>query len=751
MPRIRPLPVLALLVVALAAAVAARPAPARADCPGAADTCPYTGVVQTGQRGGGVLRFPQAVAVGPDGNVYVGDQGSHIVQVFAPDGTPLRDVGLAGARPGELSAVSAVGIAGDGTLLVADGGSNRIVRFGPEGDLLGSFGGAGTDVGRFHFGAGGGNDAPAGGGMAVSGDVVYVADSGNDRIVRFDLTGGHGAEIVPPGTLANPRGVAVRGTRMLVADDQHHRVAAFDTGGHLLASIGSGQGAGPGQLNFPYGVTMDPQGRLYVADDMNHRVVRFSTPATGYSYKARWGSYGTGPGQLAYPRGLATAADGSIFVANTGNDRIEVFDGGGHLLRAFGASGRSTGQFDEPLGVASDASGVRAVADSVNGRVQLINPDGTIATIWGSPNPGPTILPDPVAVAFDGAGNGYVLDQRRSRIVVFDRATAQTTRSIAGEGTGAGQLLAPSALAIDGAGIISVADTGNGRIARFAPDGGYLGSTATDDPPRGIAVTPDGSRTYVADSANHIEVFDAAGTKVDDFGGTGSRLGKLNAPAQITLDPGGNLWVADRGNNRVQQFGPAGERLLAFGARGVGTGELIHPTGVSVDCNGVVTVTDTQNNRVQTFTLATPTPGVTCTPLPAPAPPPALKYPTLPAPLGPVLSVKVLRTSGLLAAGNLPVRVGCDTTCTLAGSVTIAQRGKPPKGHKPVSIVASVAQRSIDAGGSRILRFTLKPADVARLRKGLRGQRGLTISLQLDAKATAGQPTSQSTRLMGTA
>src|SRR3954452_15329175 len=61
---------------------------AQADCPGSssATQCPYTSVGQNGARGGGVLRFPQAVAVGPDGNVYVTDQGSHLIQKFAPTG-----------------------------------------------------------------------------------------------------------------------------------------------------------------------------------------------------------------------------------------------------------------------------------------------------------------------------------------------------------------------------------------------------------------------------------------------------------------------------------------------------------------------------------------------------------------------------------------------------------------------------------------------------------------------------------------
>jgi DNA-binding beta-propeller fold protein YncE len=751
--RLLPTALAALAVLATTVSTAA------ADCPGASSgSCPYSSVGQTGQRGGGVLRFPQAVAVGPDGLVYVTDQGSHLVQQFRPDGTWMRDIGTAGTRPGELSAIGAVTVTGDNHVVVADGGSNRIVRFDVFGNFLGSWGGPGTALGKFHFGAGGGNDAAAGGGLAASGSTLFIVDTGNDRVVRFNAQGGNGAEIVPPGTLQNPRGVAVRGTRMLVADDQHHRVAAFDTGGHLLASIGAGQGAGPGQLNFPYGVAIDPQGRVFVADDLNHRVVRYSTPATGYKYKARWGAYGTDAGKLAYPRGAAANGSGELFVANTGNDRIDVFDNSGTLKRSFGSSGRATGQFDAPLGVAADPSGLRAVADSVNGRVQLLNPDGSVATTWGSPNPGPTILPDPVAVAFDGAGNGYVLDARRSTIVVFDRATAQTSRRIGSEGSGPGQLLAPQALAMDAGGTISVADTGNERVARFGADGGYLGSFPTENAPRGIAVTPDGGRIYVADSRNRITVYDPSGTELDQFGGTGSKVGKLNAPAQLSLDAAGNLWVADRGNNRVQRLGPNGERLLAFGRRGTGDGELIHPTGVAIDCASRLTVTDSDNNRVTTFQLA-PGVGPACASLPAPAPAPVLKFPTLPEPLGPQLTVRVLRKAGLLSTRNVPVRIGCDTTCDLTATATVVQRGTPrtvgkgkkKKVVKPVSIDLAPQKVTIPAGTSKIVRLAITRTQAATLKKALKGRKGLDLTLQLEATAAAGPATSETDRLLATA
>jgi sugar lactone lactonase YvrE len=741
-----PRPRRALAATVVLAFVAALPGAARADCPGGGATCPYYVSSAVGQRAEGILRFPQAVAIGPDGSVYVADQGSHVVQVFGPDGAFRREVGIAGSKPGQLGAVGAIAVAGDGSLFVADG-SNRIDRFDGNGNLIDSWGQTGSGVGQFRFGAGAGNSAAAGGGLAVSGNFVFVADTGNDRVQRFTLDGGHGAVIVPPGQLANPRGIAVRGTRLLVADDQHHRLVVYDTGGHLLRVVGQ-PGSGPGQLNFPYGVATDRAGRVFVADDLNHRVVRFSS-APLYPYKGRWGSYGTTPGRLAYPRGLAVGPDGNVYVANTGNDRVDVYDKGGALLRSFGASGRAAGQFDAPIGVAADSAGIRAVTDSVNGRLQLLNPDGSLASSWGSPAPGPTILPDPVAVVFDAAGNAYVLDRRRSRIIVFARGTGLPARTIGSPGSGPGQLRNPSAVAIDAGGTLYVGDSGNDRIARFGAGGGYLGATTSVGDVRGIAVTPDGSRTYVATSNHRIGVYDPSGSEVDEFGGQGSKLGKLNSPGQITLDAAGNLWVADRGNNRIQEFGPAGERLLAFGTRGAGLGEFIHPSAVSIDCRGTLTVTDTDNNRVQQFTLGAPavTPCTAAQPIGNPPPP---KLPTLPAPLGPQLSLRVLRATGLISTRTLPLRVGCDTRCTITATATVTPAAAPPRKRKRVTVTLATVKLTLGAGDTKIARPTLSKASAKRLAKALRGRRALEVNVQIAAKATTGEPSAVTKRVRAT-
>ena len=733
------------LALALAALALPASAPAQAPCPGASGACPYTTSSQIGQRGGGVLRFPQTVAVGPDGAIYVGDQSSSVIQVFTPEGRFVREVGLAGLRPGEFTSVGAVAVAADNTLFVASSGHSRIDRFSPEGVLMHSFGKRGTQVGEFNFGPGGGNDAPAGGGLAISGNFLFVSDSQNDRLQRFNLDGSGATEIVPPGLLANPRGLAIRGQRLIVADDHHHRLVVMDFGGRVIRTVGSGQGAGKNQFSFPFGVAIDPQGRVFVADDINQRILRFG-PQPDYKYRARWGSYGTGPGKLAYPRAIASDSSGALYVTNTGNDRIDVFDRGGALLRSFGTSGRGPGQFNAPAGVAADAGGLLAVADSINGRIKLINQDGSIASVWGSPSPGPTILRRPVAVAFDAAGDAYVLDQRRSRIFVFARSTGLPARTIGSIGSGPGQLLDPSAISIDASGVISVADTGNRRVARFTTGGDYLGAWTGLGTVRGVAATPDGTRVYVTATNNRITAYDAQGEQVVQFGGSGRTLGKLSAPAQISLDAAGTLWVADRGNSRIQHFGPNGERLGMFGERGIGPGQFINPTGVVIDCTGVLTVTDSRNNRVQRFALTAPAapPCVATTPIGHPPPP---KIPTLPPPLGPEVTMRILRTGSLFTTRSLPVRIGCDTICTVNVTGTLTERDKPRRRKRAFSLSLRPATSKLKAADSKIVRVKITRAQVARLRRAMGKRRRLTVTLQVQATADAGDPTTVSRRL----
>jgi len=711
---------LTLVTIAASALVTGAATPARADgCAGAAG-CPYLSVGVVGQRAEGVLRFPQAIALGPGGNVYVGDQLSHAVQVFGPTGAFLGEFGGPGRDPGQLGAVGGVAVDANGSVFVADS-ADRIDHFAPDGSLLGAWGRHGSRLGQFNFGTGSGNAAGAGGGLAVAGGFVYVADTRNNRVQRFALDGSNPVLLVsPPGRLAAPQGIAVSSTNIFVADDQHHRVAVFGLDGALQRAIGLGRGAGPGQLQNPYDVALDGAGRVYVADDANHRVVRF------------------GVGQLEYPRAVAADAAGNTYVADTANDRIVEFDPGGRALRTFGTSGRAPGQFTQPEGAGADASGLRAVADSADGRVEVLAPDGSVAAIWGSAAPGPTLLSSPSAVAFGPDGTAYVADERASVVVAFDRA-GHVLRRI-----GRNRLSAPSGLATDAAGNLYVADTGDGRIARFAPTGAYTGSLGQLTDVRAVAVTPDGSRIYAADAGtNRIVVLGPDGSQLGQFGGLGKAPGHFNSPRGIALDPAGDLWVADYSNNRVQRLDPSGQPLAVIGERGTGAGQFWHPGGVSVDCTGLLTVSDTGNNRVQQFTV----PGLsatTCVPLPPVSTPPGLNVWAAP-PAPPDVSLRTLRRTAVVSQG-LAIRVGCDLRCTIRASATIAPDGKLKRHQKRVALTAS-ARGSAAAGGARTLVLRLSRSAQRKLLHALGRRRGLLAQLHVTATSSTGQPTIVNRRL----
>jgi hypothetical protein len=103
------------------------------------------------------------------------------------------------------------------------------------------------------------------------------------------------------------------------------------------------------------------------------------------------------------------------------------------------------------------------------------------------------------------------------------------------------------------------------------------------------------------------------------------------------------------------------------------------------------------------------------------ADPPAPKLPTLPEPVGRVLTVRPLRLSGVVASG-LPVRVGCDTACTLTATATLTPRARAAKGRPAVTVALPPARLRIGAGESTILRLRLSNVGARRLRRALRGR-----------------------------
>ena len=143
----------------------------------------------------------------------------------------------------------------------------------------------------------------------------------------------------------------------------------------------------------------------------------------------------------------------------------------------------------------------------------------------------------------------------------------------------------------------------------FAPDGVYLGGWGTRGTgagefvnPTGLAVASNG-RVYVADTYNErVQYFSSAGSFLGKWGSYGVDEGKFHYPEAIAIAADGEVvYVADTLNERVQYFNPDGSFLGAWGKEGVGPGRFQFPKAVAVGPAGDVFVSDMSKDNVECF------------------------------------------------------------------------------------------------------------------------------------------------------
>ena len=295
-------------------------------------------------------------------------------------------------------------------------------------------------------------------------------------------------------------------------------------------------------------------------------------------------SLGSGPDQLNTPSAAANDSKGNLYVADTMNHRIQVFAPDGSLLRSIGTQGNGEGQFLEPRGVALDSDGNIYVADTWNARVVKLSNDGSFIKAWGTGTEdfgggrragvtdgtlaGNTAAPlnffGPRGIAVDKAGNVYVADTGNKRIVVTD--SEGNLRYQFGEfGAAAGQFSEPTGVAVDDKGQIYVADTWNGRVQVFAAgQNGQANPTPllTWRVPGWFAQTYDdpsisvhnGQVAVSVPGSNAVLLTDSAGNQLLRWGGAGTDLASLKLPSGLSFAPDGTLYVVDRGNGRIMHF-----------------------------------------------------------------------------------------------------------------------------------------------------------------------------------------------------
>ena len=254
-------------------------------------------------------------------------------------------------------------------------------------------------------------------------------------------------------------------------------------------------------MNNPSGVAVDTAGNIYIADSDNDRI-RLVTKSTGNintiagnGVSGYSGDNGPATSAAIYrPTGVALDTAGNIYIADMGNSRIRLITKSTGYITTIAGNPSNGYNFGDnvpavsavlysPSGIAVDAAGNIYISD-VDGetRVRMISKStGNITTIAGngqyfySGDNGPATaaaVNTPRGIAVDTAGNIYIADEGNNRIRMISKSTsyittvAGTTYGYSGDNGPAtsAKLTGPFGVAVDTAGNIYIADTGNNRI-----------------------------------------------------------------------------------------------------------------------------------------------------------------------------------------------------------------------------------------------------------------------------------------------
>ena len=460
-----------------------------------------------------------------------------------------------------------VGIAVDplsGKVFVADFGNNRVLRFpdpfaGGAGEPDAVFGQADLDS-RTPNPSGVGRSSMSSP-LAVAFDSagnLWVSDSGNHRVLRY------------------PRGVFENDTRLpdVVLGQRSFIAGAANAGAGAPGSTG---------FNTPWGLAFDPQDNLFVADYNNGRVLRFAPPFPPDSAAAanvlgqpdfNIRVAGEGATSLNGPTGLSVGEGGMLYVAVPAENRVMVF--------------ASTVDRNAP-------------ATSAYGQPSLLS---TVANYGTAPRPSASSLSGPGDVRTGPSGSIFIADTNNDRVLLFpsgSRSAAQLWGQVDFAANGPNQvepggMNAPYKIAVDYSRQpfpVYVSDTGNHRVLVWKDSARFR----SGDPAEMVIGQPD-----------------LRSALPNENGGNARRPSStsLSSPRGIAVDRDGNLYVADSGNHRVLRFPRPVEQSARIApdivlgqpdfestlSALVGPGSLRQPWSVAVAADGTVFVADTGNNRV---------------------------------------------------------------------------------------------------------------------------------------------------------
>ena len=169
-----------------------------------------------------------------------------------------------------------------------------------------------------------------------------------------------------------------------------------------------------------------------------------------------------------------------------------------------------------------------------------------------------------------------------------------------------GQMVWPSALALDSDENLYLADDFLQRITAYDREGNLIsiwGAKGSGDGelngPSGMVFDSDDNLVLVDHRNHRVQKFTKDGRFLDAWGSFGHGDGQFNLPWGITRDRQGDLYVADWRNDRIQKMAPDGRFIATYGSSGDGDGQFSRPSGLAVDSKGNIYVADWGNQRVQ--------------------------------------------------------------------------------------------------------------------------------------------------------
>ena len=466
-------------------------------------------------------------------------------------------------------------------------------------------------------------------GMAIdSSDMLYVLDTGNNRVVRYDVSsaftystqwGSYGT--VDKGTFNNPMGIATDGTYVYIADTDNNRVQRCDVAGPASTCVIWGSlGMADGTFSAPKGITT-ASSLIYVADTGNNRIQIFNTSGV---FQEKFGSYGvseTSTGSFVLPFRLAIDNIGPYIYILDNLNRIQRF-----VLSTKLYSGSKIALNSRGGGIWVNNSTATLYVASFPTTLEKDGPNNNKTNSYSKKD---NDIGRPVDMAVDNSDNIYINNNLNENGIApspapvvqkFNSSFVQQNEWTGVSGFASSSTTGPMGIGSNTGNEIYVADTDANKLQKYNSLGSWVDVPTPAAPigaynsPKDVASEATG-KYYVADTGNSRIVKYDPGLPggfmtwqlvTPTPGGPTINPVLTPEPYGITIASDNTVYVADYGYSRIQSFNANGTFMKSWGQFGsadnlAGVPQFDRPQGMAIDSSNYIFVADTYNSRIQRF------------------------------------------------------------------------------------------------------------------------------------------------------